>query len=121
MRWPESVAFAQRLPEAVAEALRTMGGRTADLIAVGGLGAVWPCARQIAAALRPVWSSGATGDDVAAGATWWGDLCEHPSGMLLESAPPPDLAAPAPVEVVHPAAPNAPLVPPWQRGNSDVF
>jgi hypothetical protein len=122
MTWPESIAFAHRLPEAVRDGLRTIGARSADLIAVGGLGAVWPFGRRLAAELGPVWNSGGTGDDVAAGATWWGELCEHPSGMLLESAPVVELpvAPPAP-DPDEPARRGAqPILPPWQRG-SDVF
>jgi len=121
-KWPESISLADRLPAAVRDGLHTIGSRSADLIAVGGLGAVWPFAKQIAAVMGPVWNSGATGDDVAAGATWWGELCEHPSGMLLESTQPLELAAGPPADLTEAPARNAQqLLPPWQRGNSDVF
>jgi hypothetical protein len=123
--WPESIAFANHLPETMRDALRTIGSRSADLIAVGGLGAVWPFAGQIAAQMGRVWNSGATGDDVAAGATWWGELCEHPSGMLLEAMPGLEVpAAPLPIDLreAEPAPSTAPpVLPPWLRGNSDVF
>ena len=117
--WPESFSFSQQLPDAVRGALRTIGGESAELLMVGGLGSAWPFAQRIAAAMGPVWSSGAAGDDVAAGAAWWGDLCDHPSGMLLDSVP--ALEAAASVQtVVETRSGESHLIPPWARGNADA-
>jgi hypothetical protein len=117
--WRETFSFSQQLPDAVRGALRAIGSDAPEMLVVGGLGSVWPFAERIAAALGPVWRSGAAGDDVAAGATWWGELCEHPSGMLLDSGP--DVEAAAFAQTVPEATPGQScLIAPWERGNADA-
>src|SRR6185312_6791289 len=84
--WPECVSLGSALADSVRAALRTLGGGTADLLIVGGIGSLWPFVEKIAAALGPVWCSGAAGDDVAVGATWCGELCEYASGALITAS-----------------------------------
>jgi len=118
--WPECVALGRALTDAVRAALTTLGSSTADLLIVGGIGSVWPFAERIAAALGPVWCSGAGGDDVAVGATWWGELSEYTSGPLLAAAPVLGVTAePNDSDRALPEPPRASL-PPWQRGTTDV-
>jgi hypothetical protein len=116
--WPETAAFSDRLPDAVRGALRAIGSEAAEVLLVGGLGSVWPFAEKIAAALGPVWRSGAAGDDIAAGATWWGELCEDRSGMLLDPGPALEAAAAPRLTGVTPE--KSRLIAPWERGNADV-
>jgi hypothetical protein len=116
--WPEAFSLSQRLPEAVRGALRAIGSDAAELLLVGGVGSVWPFAERVARTLGPVWRSGAPGDDVAAGATWWGELCDDRSAMLLDSVPALE-AAPAPhLPDVVPG--ESRLIAPWERGTADV-
>ncbi len=117
--WPEFVSFSQQLPDAIRGALRAIGSDSPELLLVGGLGSVWPFAERIAAALAPVWRSGAAAEDVAAGATWWGELGEHPSGMLLDSMPAIEASTFAQPDLESSPSP-APLIPPWERGNVDA-
>jgi len=117
--WPESVSFSHQLPEAVRGALRTVGSESADLLVVGGLGSVWPFAEKVAQGLGPVWHSGVAGDDVAVGAAWWGELCEHPSGMLLDAVP--AIEAAASPQIIAETTPGQSVLPPWERGNADAF
>ena len=118
--WPESVEFARRLPEAIRRALTALGSSSADLLVVGGIGSIWPFAQRIAATLGPVWWSGAAADDIAVGATWWGELCEHPSGTLLTVAPSPETAAVQIGSVGPMPTQPATFVPPWERRGADV-
>ena len=118
--WPESVEFARRLPEAIRRALTALGSSSADLLVVGGIGSIWPFAQRIAATLGPVWCSGSAADDIAAGATWWGELCEHTSGTLLTVAPSCDTGA-AQIGSVGPVPQQpATFLPPWERRGADV-
>jgi hypothetical protein len=116
--WPETSAFSRQLPVAVRGALRSIGSDAPEVLVVGGLGSVWPFAERIVAAQGPVWHSGSPGDDVAAGATWWGELCEHSSGTLLDSVP--TIEAVAALTVPEATPGNARLIAPWERGNVDV-
>jgi hypothetical protein len=114
-KWPEAVAFARQLPDAVDAASNILGNRSADLLLVGGLGASWPFARHIASRLGAVWCSGAVAEDVASGAAWWGLLCNHPSGILLDGAPAPERPAVAPGAALPISSPGPAVLPPWER------
>jgi hypothetical protein len=116
--WPETVSFSKRLPDAVRGALRAIGSDAPEALVVGGLGSVWPFAERTAAALGPVWCSGAAGDDIAAGATWCGELCDDRSGMLLDSLP--GIEAAAALTVPDATPEKSRLIAPWERGNADV-
>jgi hypothetical protein len=118
--WPEAVAFARQLPEAVCNSLRNIGSAKGDVLVVGGVGSVWPFAERITAKLGRVWRSGAAGDDVAAGATLWGDLCEHPSGMLLDASPSTETGPSLPATTGGHATESRTSLPPWERENADA-
>ena len=116
--WPEFVSFSHQLPDAVRGAMQAIGGESPELLLVGGMGSVWPFAERIAARLGPVWRSGAAAEDIAVGAAWWGELAEHPSGMLLASAP--ELEAPASAASgLETGQDQSALLPPWERGHAD--
>jgi len=115
--WPECVSLGSALADSVRAALRTLGGGTADLLIVGGIGSLWPFVEKIAAALGPVWCSGAAGDDVAVGATWCGELCEYASGALITASTSTTQQTGSPTGL--PEASRA-FAPPWERGAADV-
>jgi hypothetical protein len=117
--WPECLALAQALPDAARAALTTLGSSTADLIVVGGIGAVWPFVERTAAVLGQVWRSSAAGDDVAVGASWCGELCEYASGALITGPVAHENPAEQTPVSVLPEPPRA-FRPPWERGAADV-
>jgi len=117
--WPEASNLAAQMPNAVRAALRTISSPRPDVLVVGGVGTVWPFAEVIATGMGicPVWRSGAPEDDVAAGATRWGELCQHPSGVLLDRSV--SLGqAPTPSRDPLRSLPtdDAMSIPPWERG-----
>lgn len=86
----------------------------ADLVLVGGLGAVWPFVAE--AAGESVWQSRQPALDLAAGAACWPSV-QHLFGGAARDRPPALEAAPAPAAVAEiGAVPDIPAdQPPWLR------
>lgn len=77
--WPEVIAFEQALSSAVTEVAGEIGRNAKpDVIVVGGVGTVWPFARDLAARTKAlVCQSQNPWEDVARGAAWWPEAGER--------------------------------------------
>ena len=70
-RWPETMYLAVGLAPAIEDELEKLSAAKADLILVGGIGAVWPFAADAANSIAPTWSSADPESDFAIGAAFW--------------------------------------------------
>ncbi len=79
-RWPETQPLQSTLTQALNRAVAALG-KTArpDRIFVGGVGALWPFAGEIANRIAPTWSSSSPQTDIAFGAAAWREV----SGDIL--------------------------------------
>ena len=129
--WPEVSNLQLALPAAIRDTAVAAGGRTKpDLVVLGGVGAVWPFARSIIAAVEPrleVWQSDNPLEDVARGAAWWPLVGESYVDLLREKSVPllagvAEDAHPftqSSNELIDPATDIDPGVPPpWKRGGA---
>jgi hypothetical protein len=89
-RWPEVVAFRQSLSAAIADAAgEVCRNREPEVIAVGGVGAIWPFATDLASTSKAlVWRSESPQEDVACGAAWWPEAGERSAEVLSTGGPP---------------------------------
>lgn len=74
-RWPEAHLLQTSLPQALTRAVAALGKvKRSDRILVGGVGALWPFAGEIANRVAPVWSSSSPQTDIAVGAASWREV-----------------------------------------------
>ncbi|MCW3096889.1 MAG: hypothetical protein JWL77_2507 [Chthonomonadaceae bacterium] len=79
-RWPETQTLQTLLPPALNRAAAALGKTVRpDRILVGGVGALWPFAGEIADRVAPTWSSSSPQTDIAFGAAAWREV----SGDIL--------------------------------------
>jgi hypothetical protein len=89
--WPEVTAFEQSLSSAIIEVTGEVGRKPEpDVILLGGVGALWPFARDFTARSRAlVCQSENPLEDVAHGAAWWpavGEESAEALGIVTQSA-----------------------------------
>jgi hypothetical protein len=79
-RWPETQTLQTLLPPALNRAAAALGkSARPDRILIGGVGALWPFAGEIANRVAPTWSSSSPQTDIAFGAAAWREV----SGDIL--------------------------------------
>lgn len=81
--WPEVGPLVQELPTLLHQTAHAVNesGRL-DLVLVGGVGAMWPFAAEVAASEFRMWQSGFPLEDVARGAAFWPEVGESNLQML---------------------------------------
>lgn len=75
--WESVRRLAELLPPAIEQAFRIVPrgkDRRPPLVLIGGSGAGWPFARDIARGIAAVWRSVSPQEDVGRGATWWPEV-----------------------------------------------
>ncbi len=87
--WPEVAALTRQLPDVLRDAAQAVGGsERLDFVVVGGVGAMWPFAAEVAAKRARVWQSGFPLEDVARGAACWPEAGAPNLSMLpLDGSP----------------------------------
>lgn len=119
--WSEVSNLTLRLPTAIEQALSAIGSKQPDLILVGGAGAIYPFAKDIAAKLGKVWQSPNPEQDIALGAACWPEVSSSWNNLLKqkETAPTQNQKLPekreAPSNQTLNIQPKSKLIPPWQR------
>lgn len=119
--WPEVYNFTLCLPTAIEQALSAIDSKQPDFILVGGAGAIYPFAKDIAIKFGQVWQSSNPEQDVAQGAACWPSVGSSWNNLLKqkETALPQNQKLPekpsAPSNQTSTFQPKSKLIPPWQR------
>ncbi len=71
IKWPEVAVLLFSLPKIIKEATSLTGQSVPDLILMGGIGSVWPFAKDEVSSIAPMYLSLTPQEDIARGATWW--------------------------------------------------
>jgi len=126
--WPEVMKLTAALPSAIRRSAGALKpGASPDVVIVGGVGAGWPFARDVASAVGQVWQSRDPVASVALGSALWpevggpGDidaLALPAKGKTLDEAARRESGH----EIVgEPSADDSEvLAPPWERNRLDV-
>jgi len=122
--WTEVSRLTLRLPQAIEQALSAITtNKQPDLILVGGVGAVYPFAKDAAAEVGQIWHSANPEEDVARGAAWWHEV-GLPWTNLLKEKETASFKSQKPAEIVVPKTEDKDtlnsqrkpkLIPPWKR------
>lgn len=116
-RWPETVLLDAAMRPGIDDELRKLSAENADLILVGGIGALWPFAFDSARAIGNVWISSDPTADLAVGAATWAEAAQpipgaRPQRLIIQKSPDVPEEPPADDE----PAPQ----PPWLQGRDAV-
>ncbi|RYX80671.1 hypothetical protein EON83_27560 [bacterium] len=86
--WPEVAPLRRQLPDILRQAGQAVNGNgRLDLVLIGGVGAMWPFASEIASTVGPIWQSGFPLEDVARGAACWPEAGESNTMLHLDGSP----------------------------------
>jgi hypothetical protein len=119
--WPEVALLHNQLPSMVRQvAAGFSGGAAPDAVVLGGIGALWPFARDALGSLGGVATASHAEHALARGAAWWPVYRENfadgvPERRALAGAADPGASPPAeePGPDTPPVHPS--LLPPWER------
>lgn len=92
-RWPEAILLEAAMSPAVDDELRKLAAGDADLILVGGIGALWPFAGDAARAIGNIRISSDPASDLAIGASAWKESVQtvtatRPQRRIIQKPPP---------------------------------
>lgn len=125
--WPSATSLAVKLPAAVKRVIQPLGATSkVSLLILGGVGAVWPFAAEIAKNLGPTWCGSSPEHDIALGAAWWpilGRRCLADSPYLVlestrlaaHSTLALEPAASEPEQSTDDSGSEMNSIPPWER------
>jgi hypothetical protein len=87
--WPEVTRFTRTLPFAIRDTVTPVAGRaTPDMLLIGGVGAVWPFAKDVAmqqlVSEAKIWQSHTPQEDGAWGAACWPEVADEYADILQQ-------------------------------------
>lgn len=107
--WPEVTRLTRILPDAIQDAVTQVANRaTPYMLLIGGVGAVWPFAKDAATQLvaeAKIWQSPTPQEDGAWGAACWPEVAEEYAAILQRPTDVDGTAKPDPIPIQSPATP----------------